>query len=106
VRGCVAFARGPLVYCVEQADLDADIALDDVRVDLAAPPTAVARDDVLDVPVVIRARAVVASAPPALYPDWTGAADASGPFELTAIPYYRWANREPGPMRIWVPTAT
>jgi DUF1680 family protein len=106
VRGCVAFARGPLVYCVEQADLDADIALDDVRVDLAAPPTAVARDDVLDVPVVIRARAVVASAPPALYPDWTGAADASGPFELTAIPYYRWANREPGPMRVWVPTAT
>jgi len=106
VRGCVAFARGPLVYCVEQTDLEADVALDDVRVDGAAPPVAVARDDVLDVPVVIRARAVVASAPPALYPDWAGPGDASAPFELTAIPYYRWANREPGPMRVWVPIAT
>jgi DUF1680 family protein len=106
VRGCVAFARGPLVYCVEQADLDSDVALDDVQVDSAVPPTAVGCDDVLDVPVVIRARAVVASAPPALYPDWAGPGDASARFELTAIPYYRWANREPGPMRVWVPIAT
>jgi uncharacterized protein len=23
---------------------------------------------------------------------------------LTAVPYYAWGNREPGAMRIWVPT--
>ena len=23
--------------------------------------------------------------------------------ELTAIPYYAWANREPGTMRVWIP---
>jgi len=25
-------------------------------------------------------------------------------FPLTAVPYYAWGNREPGAMRIWVPT--
>ena len=24
--------------------------------------------------------------------------------ELTAIPYYAWANREPGPMQVWLRT--
>jgi DUF1680 family protein len=24
---------------------------------------------------------------------------------LTAIPYYAWANREPGAMRVWIPRA-
>ena len=23
--------------------------------------------------------------------------------EFTAIPYYAWANREPGPMQVWIP---
>ncbi|XBQ38635.1 hypothetical protein ABNG14_42775 [Streptomyces rapamycinicus] len=22
---------------------------------------------------------------------------------MTAIPYYAWANREPGAMRVWIP---
>jgi DUF1680 family protein len=25
------------------------------------------------------------------------------PVALTAIPYYAWANREPGAMRVWIP---
>ncbi len=25
--------------------------------------------------------------------------------ELTAVPYYAWANREPGAMRVWLPLA-
>jgi DUF1680 family protein len=24
--------------------------------------------------------------------------------ELTAVPYYAWANRDPGAMRVWIPT--
>jgi uncharacterized protein len=35
------------------------------------------------------------SAPPA----------ARRPIALTAIPYYAWANREPGAMRVWMPRA-
>ena len=23
--------------------------------------------------------------------------------KITAIPYYAWANREPGPMQVWIP---
>jgi uncharacterized protein len=33
-------------------------------------------------------------------PDDAGRADA--PVEVTAIPYYAWANREPGRMRVWL----
>jgi DUF1680 family protein len=25
------------------------------------------------------------------------------PWPLTAIPYYAWANREAGPMQVWIP---
>jgi len=28
----------------------------------------------------------------------------SAPATLTAIPYFRWANRGPNPMRVWIPT--
>ncbi len=35
VRGCVAFERGPLVYCVESADLPAGTELEDLRWDAA-----------------------------------------------------------------------
>jgi hypothetical protein len=28
------------------------------------------------------------------------------PVELTAIPYYAWANRGAGAMRVWVPRAS
>jgi DUF1680 family protein len=27
------------------------------------------------------------------------------PLELTAIPYYAWANRQDGSMRVWLPTS-
>jgi hypothetical protein len=27
------------------------------------------------------------------------------PVELTAIPYYAWANRQDGAMRVWLPTS-
>jgi len=26
------------------------------------------------------------------------------PAEVTAIPYYAWANREPGQMQVWLPS--
>jgi uncharacterized protein len=106
VRGSVALARGPLVYCVEQADLG-DVALDDVRLDPSGPLRAVIREDLLDVKVAIAARAtVVADQPEApLYGQWEAATPPVEPREVTAIPYYRWANREPGPMRVWLPTA-
>ena len=37
----------------------------------------------------------------------TGSApgEARLPFTLTAIPYFLWGNRNPGPMRVWIPVA-
>jgi DUF1680 family protein len=78
VRGCVALARGPLVYCLEQADHD--VELEDLRLDPAEPPVAGPPNPELGVPVTL-----------------------VGP--VTAIPYFRWANRGPGAMRVWIPTS-
>ena len=100
VRGCVALARGPVVYCIEQADHATDVAVEDLRLDPAAPPQPDGADDGLGVPVTLagsapsrRARRTElygGSTPPAP----TGATEAT----LTArIPYYRWANRGPEP---------
>ncbi|WP_370962182.1 glycoside hydrolase family 127 protein [Amycolatopsis sp. cg9] len=102
VRGCVAVTRGPLVYCLEQADLPAGVTLEDVRLDVSAPLSA---GRLPDVPVTLAARGrVEVPASDELYP--TGAEAAPGePIELTAIPYFLWGNREPGPMRVWLPVA-
>jgi uncharacterized protein len=101
VRGCVALARGPLVYCIEQAD-HPGVAVEDLRIDPAAPPAPVAADPVLGV-ALVGAGAALSGAPDALYAPH-GAPVTSAPATLTAIPYFRWANRGPNAMRVWIPT--
>jgi len=112
VRGAAALVRGPLVYCVEQADLPtagplAGAVLEDLELDPAAPPAVAPSDGgltpvALRVPVRVRAD----TSPAPLYRDVTGppprpAATAT----VTAVPYFLWANREPGAMRVWIPLA-
>jgi hypothetical protein len=107
VRGCVALARGPLVYCLEQADLPPGTALEDVRLDAATAVRVVRRDPSSPIPVALTARATVTSTPPALYRDLRPPADGGGPeVALTAVPYFLWGNRAPGPMRVWIPTSS
>ncbi|HWM03218.1 MAG TPA: beta-L-arabinofuranosidase domain-containing protein, partial [Actinophytocola sp.] len=104
VRGCVALARGPLVYCLEQADLPAGVVLEDVRIDPAATISAGRRPDV---PVALTTSGAIE--PPAsdvLYSPDHAAASRGEPIELTAVPYFLWGNRNPGPMRVWIPVAT
>jgi len=104
VRGCVALARGPLVYCIEQADHPADVAVEDLRLDPAAPPAPAGAVPDLGVPVTLVGPATVRSgAPDELYPTHPAGAT-SRPAQLTAIPYFRWANRGPNAMRVWIPT--
>ena len=110
VRGCVALTRGPLVYCLEQ--VDSPVPLDDLRL---AANTSV---DVVDhaaspIPVTlnIHAAAVDPSVPTPeadrLYRDITDTADEKHhPVTVTAVPYFLWGNRTPGPMRVWVPLGT
>jgi DUF1680 family protein len=107
VRGCVALARGPLVYCVEQADHPEDVPVEDLRVDPASPPLPDGGDPGLGVPVTLTGAAVVRTAlPEALYaPGGEAMAAPTREVTLTAIPYFRWANRGPNAMRVWIPTA-
>jgi uncharacterized protein len=54
VRGCLAIERGPLVYCVEGADVPGG-RVDDVLIDPAEPPREIDRPDLLGGVVAVRA---------------------------------------------------
>jgi hypothetical protein len=106
VRGCVALARGPLVYCLEQADAPDGVGLEDLRLDPAAPVTAVAHADASPAPVTLAARGVASRpASPVLYRDHPPPHVDAVAVPLTAVPYFRWGNRAAGPMRVFIPVA-
>ena len=108
MRGCLAIERGPLVYCLEQADLPADGRLDDVAIDAGGPLRAVRQPGLLGDVVTVTARGYLRR------PDGPGTWWPYGPpdraaragwqeITLTAVPYFAWANRGPGAMRVWIP---
>jgi DUF1680 family protein len=73
-RGQVAFERGPIVYCFEQADQP--------------------------IPATISSSARVAAK---ARPDLLGGVTVLEVDGATAIPYYAWNNRGLAPMTVWVP---
>jgi DUF1680 family protein len=82
-----------LVYALEQADQDEDVVLDDLRTAgepaiEEAPGPGLIRGD-----VALRFRAIQLGH--GALPDRE--------VTVTAVPYFEWANRGIGPMRIWVP---
>ena len=97
VRGCLAIERGPLVYCVEEADAPAGAIVDDLRIDPAAELRAVPSPDLLGGIVAVEA-AGAHEPPPEITP-------LEGAVSLRAIPYSHWGNRGEGAMRVWIPTA-
>jgi DUF1680 family protein len=109
VRGSLAIERGPLVYCLEQVDLPGSIEVDDVALVAGADLRDGFEPDLLGGVVTVRAMGVRRGSA-----GWDGwpyrdrAASASGgdPVELVAVPYFAWANRAPGPMRVWIPGAS
>ncbi|WP_432514498.1 glycoside hydrolase family 127 protein [Kineococcus sp. SYSU DK001] len=111
-RGCVVVERGPLVYAVEQTDLPADLPADDVRVRVAElrQATAEHRPDLLEGVTVLRlpVHAALAAATGPLYRpagDEPAPQAAQETLHVPAIPYYAWANRDLGAMRVWLPRA-
>ena len=102
VRGCATLARGPLVYALEQADLPEGVTLEDVRIDETARITA---GRLPEIPVTLTTSGTVERpSSDELYPAHVELH--TEPIELTAIPYFLWGNRTPGPMRVWIPTTT
>lgn len=109
--GKVALMRGPLVYCFEQADYRdpeeaADIDVRDIIIPSDAGISALRKPDLLGGLIILAFVGLGADNAPwgkRLYQDAeVGAAQTDGTYSMTAIPYYAWANREPGAMRVWL----
>lgn len=80
-EGRRALQRGPLVYCLEEADNKVDY--DQLRISEDALFSTEFKPDFLRGVVTITAQ--------------------TGSQTLNYIPYYSWDNREPGRMQVWVP---
>jgi DUF1680 family protein len=107
-RGCVAIERGPLVYCIEQAD-HPDATIADLEIDTAAPLEASWVPGRLEGVTVVRGSGWAVDTAPwkdRLYRPVRRPSAARRRMALTAIPYYAWANRGPGAMRVWIPRGT
>ncbi|WP_082098724.1 glycoside hydrolase family 127 protein [Demequina iriomotensis] len=111
LRGTVALRRGPVVFCLEQADLPPGVPLEDIRIDLRAAPrpgpgvaslragaTVLAEGVVRGVDGLPASTALPRSSRPPL-----ASGMLPGRIALRAIPYARWANRAGGAMRVWIP---
>ena len=107
-RGNVAIERGPLVYCLEQSDHDTSVDILDVEIDTSASLEAEWHNDILGGIVAIKARGNSID-----HKSWEGEIYKTlmdeqlnkRPIQLTAVPYYAWANRGKGAMRVWMPKA-
>jgi len=97
--GRVALQRGPLVYCLEETDNNAD-----VRTVILPPRAALSAHHMpglLGGVTVLRANGFAPRTPPAkdLYRTRTPAVKK---VTITAVPYYAWANRAAGSMAVWL----
>jgi DUF1680 family protein len=99
----VAVRRGPVVYCVESADLPDGVVLEQVALRrggaFAPVETQVAGHRV----VALETEAVLlpGTAETALYDDVADTTLATAPVRL--VPYYAWGNRGAGEMSVWLP---
>ena len=98
--GRVALQRGPIVYCLEEADnepgLNALVLPRDARIDAELDP------ELLGGVVTLTADALRAVAPGGSGPLYSAEPAPLVAALLTAVPYCVWENREPGEMLVWV----
>lgn len=109
--GKVAIQRGPLVYTLEQLDQTGDASVFDVAFlagrNTAGDFKAEYRPNFLGGVTVLRHRGVTldsaAASNPLYGPLGTETRKPGKEVDLTFIPYYAWANRQPDAMRVWIP---
>lgn len=106
-RQAVAIERGPIVYCLEQADQQPSVNVLTVQIDETRPLEAYWDANLLGGTVAIKAAGYALDMAPwkgKLYRPLASAAPGRRlPVELVAIPYYLWANRGLNAMRVWIP---
>lgn len=101
--GQIALQRGPIIYCIEQVDNGAQLA------NVVIPDSAVLQssfdENLFNGVTVITGDALrieLAKESVELYRHRSQEEVKHTPFTFRAIPYYLWANREPGEMRVWI----
>ncbi|MCZ4344471.1 beta-L-arabinofuranosidase domain-containing protein [Devosia neptuniae] len=99
--GRIALKRGPLVYCVEEADNPGG-RVQRLKLPRDAQLKTETRADLFDGVVTLKADALAIKEG-----DWQALYRTDPPQDekatLTALPYYLWANRGQGSMVVWVP---
>ncbi|PJJ65092.1 hypothetical protein CLV54_0119 [Compostimonas suwonensis] len=94
LRGTLALQRGPVVYCVEQADLPAGPAVDDL---ILLPDEGIGSN----ADGTLTLTCTVASEEPLYTANGEAVHTSASP--VTAVPFATWGNRAPGAMRVWLP---
>jgi hypothetical protein len=93
----VALQRGPVIYCVGEADNGAQLSA--LVLPRAAGLAARFAPEMLGGCVVLEGPAVRTPAGESLY---TNEPPAPVPVRMRAVPYALWANRGEGEMRVWL----
>lgn len=104
--GRVAVTRGPIVYCLEEVD-NPGFPLSQVMIDRSSQPAVEYQPGLLDGVVQLTHTAFVRT----IDPGWEGRlyrlsitrarALSTTVAEVKSIPYFAWANRQPGGMQVW-----
>jgi DUF1680 family protein len=103
-RNQVAVVRGPLVYCLESADLPKEVGVQAVALPRAVQLTPRFDPALLGGVAVLEGTAEAAAEPAwgnELYREFRPAAPRA--FGVKLIPYYTWGNRGPSEMTVWMP---
>jgi uncharacterized protein len=93
--GKIALQRGPIVYCLEWIDQPGK-KVSDLSIGDDFDPVAEFHKDLLNGVEIIRGTGIERDNVVEDQPE-------GGTVEITAIPYYSWANRGAGEMEVWIP---
>lgn len=101
--GQVALQRGPVIYCLEEVDNGprlANIVIPgDAKVQASFDADLFAGVSVITGDAF---RVEPTSWPGGMYQPQSVVQSSRSHFQFKAIPYYLWANRDPGEMRVWI----
>jgi DUF1680 family protein len=98
--GKAAIARGPEIYCLEEADNGKNLAA--LSLDTQAPLEECWRDDLLGGVMMVKARGrrlIPPEAPESFSEKFSHLSEKT---TLIALPYGFWGNRTPGEMLVWI----
>jgi len=98
--GKLAIQRGPLVYCLEEADNGSNLSAISISPDSVLTPYF--DENLAGGAIVLQGKAYRTDESRWANNLYGPVASSDNPVQIKAIPYYLWGNREPGEMLVWV----